>query len=846
LFYCVDLNTLTLRNNELEEIPSAIGALVNLTHLDLSRNSIATLPDNIKTCRHLQFLDLSSNSLYKIPESITTLFNLTNLQLNDTGLDFLPANFGRLVNLKILELRDNQLITLPKTMGRLQNLQRLDIGENEFTELPEIVGQLVALVELWIDNNRIRRLSANIGNLKKLVHFDATNNMLPELPAEVGQWTRMQEMCLTGNELNTLPVEIGKLKNLFNLKVDENQLQSLPDTIGNLVSLEELMLSHNDLIALPSPIGLLRRLKILTCDENLLHCLPDDITSCINLSVLSVRGNKLTKIPADIGHMANLKVLNIVNNFIHQLPVSILNLQKLGALWISDNQSEPLIPLQKEYQPDGNIGLTCFMLPQTVQQRGADQTGGYMYDTSKSQFVTGVQENAGIRGGTTTKHICFAPPIPNGDIDVDDDIAGSPNKRLLRSPTPYPKELHVLNKYAKNLQKQMHLQNSDADESALYAETSVTATVETPHNTTPSRLNPQIEIREAKVTSNNLINRQQANEYEMSDMRLMQRADEQMEDEVSPLLNGDDEFGSSSAKIYSQYDRLAHYSKAPNRKPETVTTRLLNGVDEFDSVSMQMQRQPAYLPQHYVNGHDMERPFSSTSFTSQPTTELMSFDHGANAHLPRSRISSAPTYENSRLNTPTPSMLSSQNSISNTSQRLMPPPYEIAKIFSKKTSAEYEIYDEIRSKQRLQQVEPPSPGVNVPITNGFLHTDPMDLPSPTPQQQPQPSPLPLSNGYEEPEQNLNSYNNNVFDSGRHSIATDMSELSVTTTTDVTDGKRADMVDSNDDVSQKSSSVATTPVKTSDKDSLNNNKQTTSPEKKKWVFGLHKNPKVVSN
>jgi Leucine-rich repeat (LRR) protein len=872
LFYCTELNTITLRNNELEEIPSAIGHLTNLTHLDFSRNSISTLPENIKACRHLQFFDLSANSLYKVPEPVTTLFNLSNLQLNDTGLDYLPANFGRLINLKILELRDNNLITLPKTMGRLQSLQRLDIGENEFTELPEIVGQLAGLTELWIDNNRIRRLSPNVGNLKKLIHFDATNNMLPEIPSEIGQWVRVQEICLTGNELSTLPSEIGKLKSLVNLKVDENQLQSLPDEIGQLSNLEELMLSHNDLISLPS-LGLLRKLKILTIDENLLRSVPDEITSCISLSVLSVRGNKLTKIPADIGHMANLKVLNIVNNFIHHLPVSILNLEKLGALWISDNQSEPLIPLQKEYHADGNIGLTCFMLPQTVsQQRGAiDKENKYQFGVDPEddpQFVEGTQitqmqkkpakMQAGIR---ETKRICFATPIPNGDIDIDDD-GGSQNKKLLRSPTPYPKELHVLNKYAKNLQKQMQQQNSsEIDESATYVDPSTLAaitTTESTLNVTPTRLN-SIEIREAKVTTNNLINRQPTNEYEMTEMTIAHDDQHIMmgmmnnEDEISPLLNGDECFGQNSAKIYSQYDRFNNYktqSSSNNRRPD-VANRLLNGIDEFDSVSMQHRamipspttqlllfpnnnnNQQPYMSQNFVIA-DADRPFSSTSFnSSQPghMGELMSFDPQLPIHhqQARSRISSSQNYENSRLNTPTPSMISSQNSISNhniVSSRLLPPPYEIAKIFSKKTSAEYEIYDEIRSKQKQHNDQPqPSPQLaNVQLlTNGF-HASNL---SPNHQH--------LVNGYHEPieEQNLNNYNNNVFDSGRHSIA---SEVSTTAGND--DGKRVIQSEQSDDQNKRMSDVS----RDSDRDSVNNNKQ--SPEKKKWVFGLHKNPKVV--
>lgn len=38
LFYCQELKTLYLNDNELKTIPPAINSLINLTRLDLSRN----------------------------------------------------------------------------------------------------------------------------------------------------------------------------------------------------------------------------------------------------------------------------------------------------------------------------------------------------------------------------------------------------------------------------------------------------------------------------------------------------------------------------------------------------------------------------------------------------------------------------------------------------------------------------------------------------------------------------------------------------------------------------------------------------------------------------------------
>lgn len=435
------------------------------------------------SCKSLTYLDLSVNNLEKIPDAITSLIGLEELYLNDTFLEFLPANFGRLVNLRILELRDNNLITLPKSMSRLTQLRRIDIGNNEFTELPEVIGHLVSLRELWCDGNRIRRINCNVSNLKDLIHFDGSNNLLQSLPTDIGNWQRCQEVCLSTNELEELPFSIGMMTSLVALKVDENQLQELPDSISELQHLEELMVSHNDLFKLPATIGLLRQLRFLTADENLLRMLPNEVCSCSALTILSVRGNKLTKIPVDIGRLTNLRVLNIVNNFIAQLPVTILNLRQLSALWISDNQGQPLMPLQKEFNEETQFYyLSCFLLPQTMNSASRSTTTSQdernsvstpnsqttTYDYYAAQRHGELPKNAHLSAleslslaalanhanstPNNKRRICFASE-PAQEVTID------PNSRLMRSPTPYPKELRMMSKFAaKNINQQQQQQ----------------------------------------------------------------------------------------------------------------------------------------------------------------------------------------------------------------------------------------------------------------------------------------------------------------------------------------------------------------------------------------------------
>lgn len=415
--------------------------------LHILLTALNTITDSIIACKLLSYLDLSVNNLEKLPDAITSLIGLEELYLNDTFLDFLPANFGRLINLRILELRDNNLITLPKSMARLQKLQRIDIGNNEFKELPEVMENLINLTEFWCDGNRIRRINCNLAKLEQMIHFDASNNLLQYVPGDIGKWLKCQEFCVSSNELEELPFTIGLMKSLVALKLDENQLQELPESICQLENLEEIMVSHNDLFKLPSTMGLLRQLRFLTADENLLRCLPNEICSCSNLTILSVRGNKLTKVPPDIGRLTQLRVINVVNNFLTQLPVTILNLRQLSALWISDNQSQPLMPLQKEFNEiSQSYFLTCYLLPQVVPNSDQSSRNDDNNDTSNRSPHNIQLHNSNGPSNTNAiagkRRICFASD------PVQEVMTIEQTGRLMRSPTPYPKELRVMSKFA--------------------------------------------------------------------------------------------------------------------------------------------------------------------------------------------------------------------------------------------------------------------------------------------------------------------------------------------------------------------------------------------------------------
>lgn len=132
--------------------------------------------------------------------------------------------------------------------------------------------------------------------------------------------------------------------------------------------MQELILTENFLVELPTSLGRMTKLNNLNIDRNSLVAVPADIGNCINLGVLSLRDNKLSKMPTELGNCAKLHVLDLSGNRLQYLPYSLVNLQ-LKAVWLSENQAQPLLTFQTDTdEVTGEQVLTCFLLPQQEYQ----------------------------------------------------------------------------------------------------------------------------------------------------------------------------------------------------------------------------------------------------------------------------------------------------------------------------------------------------------------------------------------------------------------------------------------------------------------------------------------------
>ncbi|XP_044236155.1 protein scribble homolog isoform X6 [Ursus arctos] len=429
-FRLLNLRKLGLSDNEIQRLPPEVANFMQLVELDVSRNDIPEIPESIKFCKALEIADFSGNPLSRLPEGFTQLRSLAHLALNDVSLQALPGDVGNLANLVTLELRENLLKSLPASLSFLVKLEQLDLGGNELEVLPDTLGALPNLRELWLDRNQLSALPPELGNLRRLVCLDVSENRLEELPAELGGLLLLTDLLLSQNLLQRLPDGIGQLKQLSILKVDQNRLCEVTEAIGDCENLSELMLTENLLTALPRSLGKLTKLTNLNADRNRLEALPPEIGGCVALSVLSLRDNRLAALPPELAHTAELHVLDVAGNRLQSLPFALTHLN-LKALWLAENQAQPMLRFQTEDDAQtGEKVLTCYLLPQqpppSLEDLGPQSSPAESWSDAPPSRVSVIQ---------------FLEVPACGD---DAEGAAAEKRGLQRRATPHPSELKVM------------------------------------------------------------------------------------------------------------------------------------------------------------------------------------------------------------------------------------------------------------------------------------------------------------------------------------------------------------------------------------------------------------------
>nr|DBA23937.1 TPA: hypothetical protein GDO54_011648 [Pyxicephalus adspersus] len=430
-FRLLNLRKLGLSDNEIQRLPPEVANFMQLVELDISRNDIPEIPESIKFCKSLEIADFSGNPLSRLPDGFTQLRSLAHLALNDVSLQALPSDIGNLANLVTLELRENLLKSVPTSLSFLVKLEHLDLGSNDLQVLPDTLGALPNLRELWLDRNQLTSLPPELGNLRRLVCLDVSENKLEELPAEISGLVSLTDLLLSQNLLSILPAGIGQLKQLSILKVDQNRLTQLTDSIGDCENLSEIILTENLLMYLPKSMGNLTKLTNLNVDRNRLTSLPSEIGGCSSLNMLCLRDNQLSSLPPELANATELHVLDVAGNRLLNLPFALTNLN-LKALWLAENQSQPMLKFQTEDdEKTGSKVLTCYLLPQQPSP-------------SMESPLQNSMDDSWIDGNLNRVSVIQFQDEPKAE--EEDDEAAAERRGLQRRATPHPSELKVMKK----------------------------------------------------------------------------------------------------------------------------------------------------------------------------------------------------------------------------------------------------------------------------------------------------------------------------------------------------------------------------------------------------------------
>ncbi|XP_045191326.2 leucine-rich repeat-containing G-protein coupled receptor 5-like [Mercenaria mercenaria] len=134
----MQITSLDLSYNRLDNIPSAIGTLNNLRSLYLKENPLSHVDNSVTTgfSHSLTYFNFDFDYLPSWPNSFKNLSALEYLEINDIANELIDASIfdGFANSLKELSLlydvRDNgpNFLTIPPAVTHLQNLQTLTIG----------------------------------------------------------------------------------------------------------------------------------------------------------------------------------------------------------------------------------------------------------------------------------------------------------------------------------------------------------------------------------------------------------------------------------------------------------------------------------------------------------------------------------------------------------------------------------------------------------------------------------------------------------------------------------------------------------------------------------------------
>ncbi|CAF2532295.1 unnamed protein product [Rotaria sp. Silwood2] len=223
LFELVHLN---LSDNKIDTLPAQMRRLTSLQVLILNNNPLIHAQlRQLSSMHSLETLHLSNTkrTLNNVPTILELLPNLSDLDLSANDLPAVPDVVYKLKGLKRLNLNDNQISELTGQSDSWPQLEILQICRNKLRNLPQQLMRCTKLRRLYLNSNQISLygLPRGIFNLEKLEVFSAADNNLETIPDALCRLGSLKVLNLNKNKLLTLPEAIHFLQ-LKELDVSDN------------------------------------------------------------------------------------------------------------------------------------------------------------------------------------------------------------------------------------------------------------------------------------------------------------------------------------------------------------------------------------------------------------------------------------------------------------------------------------------------------------------------------------------------------------------------------------------------------------------------------------------------
>ncbi|CAG9834779.1 unnamed protein product [Diabrotica balteata] len=222
-----DLLFLDLSDNNLETLPPQTRRLANLQTLILNNNPLGHFQlRQLPSLLNLETLHMrnTQRNLNNFPTNLESLINLTDIDLAENNLPKVPDSLYALPNLKRLNLSENEITELSSALEVWQKLETLNLSYNQITALPASLCKLVALRRLYVNDNQLdfEGIPSGIGKLSNLELFSAANNRIEMIPEGLCRCGSLKKLNLSSNRLITLPDAVHLLTDLINLDLRNN------------------------------------------------------------------------------------------------------------------------------------------------------------------------------------------------------------------------------------------------------------------------------------------------------------------------------------------------------------------------------------------------------------------------------------------------------------------------------------------------------------------------------------------------------------------------------------------------------------------------------------------------